>query len=781
MKHKIYLYICLLLTVVLGACQDESYTSTATDLKTDEYRFTMKLPEPVDVTRAMGDQASFTKLNVLVFNEAGVFVARQEATGVTVDNKSPQEVTFTVSLPQSDQPRILHFVGGDVAFGTYSVGDTESSIFSNLVVEGNTDAAYWQRVEVSSIDNTNKEALLKQINGLYLIRNFAKVSVHAASSLDNFQIEGFVVLNNTTAGTVAPYLGKVDQPFADFNLESDDPYAAVAEVQGYVGNRRGELNDAVPATSLFTNEAKYVYERPQVDTDDPAYILVKAHYTDAVNEEESGTYYYYKIDIVRQDPNTKLNTYLNLYRNFFYDMTITAVRGAGYTNPQDAMNSAASNNISASVEVSEVTSIEYDNHRLTVDENDVIWVEKMEHYIGFEYLSSISPREESDNVAVSYEKNDYLTFSIDKTNHRIVATPNGPWPTSMQRIELVLYTTDDTGLSRNITVRLREPFTFNASCIKEIPAEVGAEQTVTITLPEELPNSAFPLEFYIEPIDKTIYPDASQNSLPVRLHENSSFDYVATITQAQYEDSRTFEFHFLSNVAESATQIKVSSDLFAEHDVLSFINPSISNISLKLTDGTSVGSIDGQGAAGYVPYEAGTTVILEFDAPGDEPFTLDMDYLELVEDSRNTGSCRPTNNGYTYTPNSGTAHHVLVFKTKYDIVSETIRVESNSCNPVSISYSNEPRSYDLTLKYGGAAENISSEDVTIEVGTKTNEVRTERNGKVTINLNDYIGSNLDAEVTFKYVRSFIVWSTTYSYSTTLRELRNNATYTLTER
>lgn len=599
MKHKVYLYICLLLTVVLGACQDESYTSTATDLKTDVYRFTMKLPEPVDVTRAMGDQASFTKLNVLVFNEAGVFVARQEATGVTVSNDSPQKVTFTVSLPQSDQPRILHFVGGDVAFETYSVGDTESSIFSNLVVEGDTDA-YWQRVEVSSIDNAHKDALLKQINELYLIRNFAKVNVHA--SLENFQIEGFVVLNNTTAGTVAPYLGKADQPFADFDLDAADPYAAVADEQGYVGNRRGDLNDAVPTT--FTNDAKYVYERPQVDTEDPAYVLVKARYTDAVNEEESGTYYY-KIDIVRQDPNTKLNTYLNLYRNFFYDMTITAVRGAGYTNPQDAMNSAASNNISASVEVSEVTSIEYDDHRLTVDENDVIWVEKMEHYIGFEYLSSIKSLEESNKVAVSYEENEYLDFKIDYSNHRIVATPNGSWPTSMQRIELVLYTTDGTGLSRNITVRLREPFTFNASCIGEIPAEVGAKQTVTITLPEELPNSAFPLEFYIEPIDKTIYPDAS-NSLPVRLHENSSFDYVATITQAQYETSRTFEFHFLSNVVKSATKIKVSSDLFKAHDLLSFTNPEVTTLPLTFRYTHSEGWWGS--ATDYVPNRASIQV-----------------------------------------------------------------------------------------------------------------------------------------------------------------------------
>ena len=629
MKHKIYLYICLLLTVVLGACQDESYTSTATDLKTDEYRFTMKLPEPVDVTRAMGDQASFTKLNVLVFNEAGVFVARQEATEVTVNNNSPQEVTFTVSLPQSDQPRILHFVGGDVEFRTYSVGDTESSIFSNLVVEGNTDA-YWQRVEVSSIDNTDKDDLVEQINELYLIRNFAKVNVHASASLENFQIEGFVVLNNTTAGTVAPYLGKADQPFADFDLDAADPYAAVAEVQGYVGNRRGELNDAEPATSLFTNEAKYVYERPQVDTDDPAYILVKANYTDAVNKE-SGTYYY-KIDIVRQDPDTKLNTYLNLYRNFFYDMTITAVRGAGYTTAQDAMNGAASNNISASVEVSEVTSIEYDNHRLTVDENDVIWVENMAHYIGFEYLSSIKPLEESDAVAVSYEENAYLTFSIDKTNHRIVAAPKGPWPTSMQRIELVLYTTDGTGLSRNITVRLREPFTFNASCIEEIPAVVGAEQTVTITLPEELPNSAFPLEFYIEPIDKTIYPDASQNSLPVRLHENSSFDYVATITQEDYETTanRTFEFHFLSNIAESATQIKVSSDLFAEHELLSFTNPEPVILSLTFKYGRNNGQIQNVPNNGQVqvrvPSGWGQTTIatLTVDSQGEADLELDI-------------------------------------------------------------------------------------------------------------------------------------------------------------
>ena len=145
MRQKIYLYISLLLMTVLGACQEETFTSTAPDLKADEYRFTMALPEPMEVTRAMGDQAAFTRMNVFVFNDQGVFVARREARDVSVNTNNPQEVTFTVELAQSETPRILHFVGGDVTFGTYSVGDTEASIFSELTVSGNilVDGGAW--------------------------------------------------------------------------------------------------------------------------------------------------------------------------------------------------------------------------------------------------------------------------------------------------------------------------------------------------------------------------------------------------------------------------------------------------------------------------------------------------------------------------------------------------------------------------------------------------------------------------------------------------------------
>lgn len=773
---KIYTYISMLMLLLATACQQDELVSSPT-LQPDEYQFTVTIPEPVVASRALGDQPQVMQMpmRVLVFDENGFFIANQVA---TVNSFEDNRGTYTVKLPKSDADVSLHFVLGDVTFGTYSPAANEVSIFSNLTVKDGVDA-YWGHLTVKNGITSNTK-----LETVKLVRNFAKISVTIGEGgNENFTLLGYALVNETNEGTVAPYTGSGFATFEGLDT-ADDVYATFRENnERYPGVTCGEIDESAPEADEFTPEPKYVYERNQDDSDAPVYILVKADF--------NGATCYYKLDIVSSDATTGVTSYLNLYRNFAYRVIIGNVESKGYDSIEEAMNAAASNNISASVEVSEVNRIE-DNvgRELSVDKLHIMLVSTDEYTLNYNYTINEEPANDHVN-AVPVDGDDeggYNHEAVKKIrcnkDGTITIIPADPLPASMQTQEFIVIS--DEGLSRRVTVNVRTPFEFTASCIPLIDAEAGTPQTVTLQLPENLPQSVFPLEFYIEPIKKTIYPDVEKNRLPVRLHENSSFDYVATITQEEYETTanRTFEFHFLSNIAESATQIKVSSDLFAEHELLSFINPSISNISLKLTDGTSVGSIDGQGADGYVPYEAGTTVILEFDAPGDEPFTLDMDYLELVEDSRNTGSCRATNNGYTYTPNSGTTHHVLVFKTKYDIVSETVRVESNSCNPVSISYSNEPRNYDLTLKYGRSAENISrGEDVAIRVGTKTVDVETERNGKVTINLNDYSGYNMDAEVTFEYEhRDRWEWQgTTYSYSTTLGALRNNATYTLTER
>lgn len=560
---KIYTYISMLMLLLATACQQDELVSSPT-LQPDEYQFTVTIPEPVVASRALGDQPQVMQMpmRVLVFDENGFFIANQVA---TVNSFEGNQGTYTVNLPKSDADVSLHFVLGDVTFGTYSPAANEVSIFSNLTVKNGVDA-YWGHLTVK--DGITKNTKLETVK---LVRNFAKISVTKGEGRnEDFTLVGYALVNETNEGTVAPYIGSRFATFEGLD-GADDVYATFRENnERYPGVTCGEIDESAPEADEFTLEPKYVYERNQDDSDAPVYILVKANF--------NGATCYYKLDIVSSDATTGVTSYLNLYRNFAYHVIIGNVESKGYDSIEEAMNAAASNNISASVEVSEVNRIE-DNvgRELSVDKLHIMLVSTDAYTLNYNYTIKGEPANDHVN-AVPVDGDDeggYNHEAVQKIrcneDGTITIIPADPLPASMQTQEFIVIS--DEGLSRRVTVNVRTPFEFTASCIPLIDAEAGTPQTVTLQLPENLPQSVFPLEFYIEPIKKTIYPDVEKNRLPVRLHENSSFDYVATITQEQYEASRTFEFHFLSNIAESATQIKVSSDLFAEHELLSFTNP----------------------------------------------------------------------------------------------------------------------------------------------------------------------------------------------------------------
>lgn len=570
---KIYTYISMLMLLLATACQQDELVSSPT-LQPDEYQFTVTIPEPVVASRALGDQPQDVMqmpMRVLVFDENGFFIANQVA---TVNSFEGNRGTYTVKLPKSDAEVSLHFVLGDVTFGTYSPAANAVSIFSNLTVKDGVDA-YWGHLTVEKGITSNTV-----LGTVKLVRNFAKISVtKGEGSNENFTLLGYALVNETNEGTVAPYTGSGFATFEELD-GADDVYATFRENNDrYPGVTCGEVDESAPEADEFTLEPKYVYERNQDDSDAPVYILVKADFNEATC--------YYKLDIVSSDATTGVTSYLNLYRNFAYHVIIGNVESKGYDSIEEAMNAAASNNISASVEVSEVNRIE-DNvgRELSVDKLHIMLVSTDEYTLNYNYTIGGKPANDhvkavpvdgDDEGGYNYEAVKEIRCNKDGT---ITIIPADPLPASMQTQEFIVIS--DEGLSRRVTVNVRTPFEFTASCIPQIDAEAGTPQTVTLQLPENLPQSVFPLEFYIEPIKKTIYPDVEKNRLPVRLHENSSFDYVATITQAQYEANRTFEFHFLSNVAESATDIKVSSDLFAEHDLLSFTNPEVTTFALRL-------------------------------------------------------------------------------------------------------------------------------------------------------------------------------------------------------
>lgn len=645
---KIYTYISMLMLLLATACQQDELVSSPT-LQPDEYQFTVTIPEPVVASRALGNQPQDVMqmpMRVLVFDENGFFIANQVA---TVNSFEGNQGTYTVNLPKSDADVSLHFVLGDVTFGTYSPAANEVSIFSNLTVKDGVDA-YWGHLTVK--DGITKNTKLETVK---LVRNFAKISVTKGEGRnEDFTLLGYALVNETNEGTVAPYTGSGFATFEGLD-GADDVYATFRENNGrYPGVTCGEIDESAPEADEFTPEPKYVYERNQDDSDAPVYILVKADF--------NGATCYYKLDIVSSDATTGVTSYLNLYRNFAYHVIIGNVESKGYDSIEEAMNAAASNNISASVEVSEVNRIE-DNvgRELSVDKLHIMLVSTDAYILNYNYTIKGEPANDhvnavpvdgDDEGGYNYEAVKEIRCNKDGT---ITIIPADPLPASMQTQEFIVIS--DEGLSRRVTVNVRTPFEFTASCIPLIDAEAGTPQTVTLQLPENLPQSVFPLEFYIEPIKKTIYPDVEKNRLPVRLHENSSFDYVATITQEDYETTanRTFEFHFLSNIAESATDIKVSSDLFAEHDELSFTNPKPVILTLTFKYRRNYGNTqnvpDNEQVQVRVPSGRGQTTIATLTVGSQGKADLELDILADYDDD--TQITFRYSNGYTATTTVG--------------------------------------------------------------------------------------------------------------------------------
>lgn len=569
---KIYFYISILMVLLVTSCQQQEIVSDVPALQSGEYRFTVNIPEPRVATRTMGDvPATDLPMHVLVFDANGFFVANQTA---TIETFNEQKGTYTVQLPPSDTERVLHFVLGNVTFDNYLPDDSETGIFGQLTVTGGTDA-YWQRITVDKIQD---DMSLPEVT---LVRNFAKITVSEA--LDGFELLGYAVVNETTEGTVAPYAGtdeliENNGGFATFDLSDSQTSQTVYEQfttlnPGFGGNNAGNVDETVPTESDFTTAPKYVYERNQDEASRPAFVLVRAQY--------NGGTYYYKLDLVETDPNTYITSYLNLYRNFQYTINITGVSGVGYDTPEEAISAVASNNIGASVEVSEVNTIQDGENELYVSVTDMLVVTSDVVTINYEYREGIDQGEGTVNndvvriYAVGGSEDgrnpDAITsFSYD--NGVLSITP-ASLPALMEEQEFIV--TTPSGLSRRILIRVRQPFRFSVvDCDEVVPRETGAQVALTVVLPENMPTSAFPLILDIEPERKSIYPDVTQNRIPVESNGNQTFSYQATVSYNEYRlKNGRFTFYFKTNMASSATTITVTNPYFLnENNTARFIN-----------------------------------------------------------------------------------------------------------------------------------------------------------------------------------------------------------------
>lgn len=589
MKH-LHIYLTTLFLLLLAtACTDEKYAPASGTQPGEGYRITVSIPAPMEAaTRSIGDAltsdyVTTLPLFVLVFDENGFFTAFEQATVESYDADTRQG-TYTVDLPPSDGKCVLHFVLGlsENDFATYTPDDSESSIFSRLTVGKNTDA-YWQRVEVDHVIKTldkdgetvtaiSAPPLTDEGYIVKLVRNFAQVSLEN-NATEAFELQGFTIVNEPLEGTVAPYSGHTDEEgnlvnggFASFELPSDDSnrYTAFTTLNpGFGGSYVNQTDESTPTDSEFTLNSKYLYERNQDDSDaPPAYILLKGTYDNQTC--------YYKLDFVTTDKTTWITSYMNLYRNFHYMVSINSVTGAGYATIDGAMNAAAANNIGASIEVSDVNTIQDGKDQLYVSTLDTLLVTTNEARIYYEFREGIDNGEgtvQNSRVIITPigGLNTEVISSFDyKTEPGVLKINPAALPDLMAEQEFAV-TVENSGLSRRIRVRVHAPFRFNpVDCEPSTADTINSSLTLVVRLPENMPRSVFPLVLDIEPKRKTIYPDVAENRIPVYSEGNYTFSYQATVTYEDYRENIANFFVFKTNMAQSSTYITVTNPYFVD-------------------------------------------------------------------------------------------------------------------------------------------------------------------------------------------------------------------------
>lgn len=505
---KKIVFIATLIAIFTACTNDEIILTTAVDKEACEVTFSVVIPQATVASRAFNDgtNVEIKNLTLLLFDENGLLVAKQEAIDITQPSLADgvYKGTYTVTLGQTKDKRIIHFVAN--YSGPIATEGSENEILSALEVSG-TEDAYWQRMVVNGI---TKE---QPIGTVRLIRNFARITVTDGTGTDFLQ--GYKLANIPGRGTVAPYFRNEKGGFPVFTAEK--LYGDFVE-EGYYGVEPAENMTYTDGTD-FTMEDKYIYERNHSadKVEKPTFIIINGHY--------GGRNYFYRVDIAK---NYK---YYNLLRNFHYTLSITGVAGPGYTTAEEARNGASFNNIDVELKVEEITDGE---HTLKVTPTDVTVVNgTTELYIDYEYTGT-------GNTEVS----------CDFTSGKVIEKVENESGNSRFKVTILSYesgveggkqtetfTISVGGLSRKVRITLINQFSLSEP---EATSPSLDEYVYSFNLPSGMVESMFPLELLV--YEKTCsFTPASGEQLAVELIDDpenpgkGTWGYKKVIKWTEYD------------------------------------------------------------------------------------------------------------------------------------------------------------------------------------------------------------------------------------------------------
>ena len=500
------------------------------------------------------------------------------------------------------------------------------------------EVSYWARIEVPHIlvteieeeqaDGTTKTvlSLTADIKDKFLhvplLRNYAEITVTQAEENNTFKILGFTIYNLLNRGTVAPYNSNTQKFQSFFKYNSDGEitkylYPEMYKDFHYEGHALTsaklitdlvtEFKDGVEKVKEFKlGEPFYVYERKvSVMTDEeekwresPPHIIIKARYNDGADVTPTSPIYYYKMDLVYTEEGangTEEIKYYNILRNFMYDYNVTAIHDRGYSSWQAAAAGAAGNNISGSSSTSKLTNVSDNEGRLWVSFTDITLVTNdavtfRYKYIPNYYDSTKDTYQKVNNGLVKFENTDngevITGFNVADTD--ITSGEYAGWrevtisvnaPDDIIRQQIVSLKTNNANLNRQIRFTLRKKLTMQVECTPKVHKSILQPMTVDIKLPTGMTDDMFPLELNMETRDRTLSPDATQNSIPVTAGysiidgKRNELSYYYTVIIPTIDDykalpsdgnMKVYTTYWLTNKADNASTFYVDNKYFTQ-------------------------------------------------------------------------------------------------------------------------------------------------------------------------------------------------------------------------
>ena len=666
MKKAIYILSALLLGLVSCNMAELESVETRKDVEpTGLVAVTMKAEIPLlqaYSTRAVGDFSdtpSIKDIRVAVFGTSGYPQAYALAEPVDASgNPLTQYATvnghtyyFKVLLPVYEGEAHVHIIANGPASIPF-VDQKEESIMATMRSESPV-GAYWARIimpdgiltqlDDNGIMQTDDEGNYIPSDGtahlfedLVLVRNFAEVKLSVDATVTNLTDIHWTIVNKPTTGSVAPMAGGTwldNYKNYTYNAKTGQMVNGASIYDGFMFD--DAMDYSLPTDAQITagvSDLNFMYERPFPGTEKATCILLKGKFK-AEGQSADPNYTYYRIDLMDE----ALEGYFPIYRNLRYQVRIHKVGNRGAATIEEAMNRDSGGNISLSTEAQKLTDISDGTSRLYVQYVEKNFTSGGKQTLWVYYVPNVTPGTEGagdvDNTKISISiKDEGTALYKESSDAEPVIEENTVSGASVglldvDQVKQYTFTLNDQNetsdlvsvlrikasngvegddastLYRDITLRVMKKMQMNLTLVPKKVDGQGSYTVLNIGLPDGLPSSMFPMEFYIEDINHTLYStgyDGVGNNhgnaiiVPVKTDksivdgETNSFYFIRTVNESEYLRNHTISTEFRTNKDASATTIYVANEYFKTQSINLlndglYVNPTKQTVAFNVT------------------------------------------------------------------------------------------------------------------------------------------------------------------------------------------------------